>query len=267
MDCGTCFSKYLLCLFNFVILVAGTGVLVFGVWLYADKESLLSVANAIDDKALPQLEFFTEPEMSAYISYVLMAVGGAMFILSILGYCGALRESRCLLGFYGFLLILILILEITAAGMAYFYKDKAEDEVRTLLKTTITSYYSPDNAQENPQTQFLNLIMIKMHCCGVDNYDDFKDSPRFNQSGYVVPPACCFFQDINGNKTLLDPDCPKSPKPENSYFMTGCYETIMQQIKDHMDIVIYVVVGLVVIELLSTFLAFCLCKSLQPFNK
>jgi Tetraspanin family len=36
-------------------------------------------------------------EVIDQLAYVLVAAGGVMFFLSFLGYCGALRESQCLL--------------------------------------------------------------------------------------------------------------------------------------------------------------------------
>lgn len=264
MDCGTCFAKYILCLFNFIIFLGGGTVLAVGVWLYVDKDSFLSVTKAVDYNTLPQLEQLTQPEVVAHISYALMAAGGIIFILSLLGYCGALRESRCLLGFYGFLLVVILVLEITAAGLAYAYMDKAETEVKTFLKDTIENYYTTEKGNENGPTLVWNYLMTEMSCCGVDNYTDFYISDSFKQTGKKVPEACC---KMTSNTTLLDRDCPKSPKIENSFMFTGCYNTIMDRIQEHMNIVIYVVIGIIIVELLSTFLAFCLCKSLEPYDK
>lgn len=42
-------------------------------------------------------QHFTQPAVIEQASYVLIAVGAFMFIVSFLGYCGALRESQCLL--------------------------------------------------------------------------------------------------------------------------------------------------------------------------
>lgn len=40
---------------------------------------------------------FTQPGVIEQVSYVMIAIGGFMFIVSFLGYCGALRESQCML--------------------------------------------------------------------------------------------------------------------------------------------------------------------------
>lgn len=43
------------------------------------------------------LQNFTHPQVIEQMAYVLIVCGAVMFVLSFLGYCGAIRESRCLL--------------------------------------------------------------------------------------------------------------------------------------------------------------------------
>jgi tetraspanin-18 len=40
---------------------------------------------------------FTEPQLIDQTVYLLIAIGVLMFVLGFLGYCGAMRESQCLL--------------------------------------------------------------------------------------------------------------------------------------------------------------------------
>jgi tetraspanin-18 len=40
---------------------------------------------------------FTEPQLIDQSVYILIGIGGLMFFLGFLGYCGAIRESQCLL--------------------------------------------------------------------------------------------------------------------------------------------------------------------------
>lgn len=43
------------------------------------------------------LQKFTQPSVIEQLAYALIVCGAVMFILSFLGYCGAIRESQCLL--------------------------------------------------------------------------------------------------------------------------------------------------------------------------
>ena len=45
-------------------------------------------------------------------AYILLALGGLIFIISFLGYCGAIKESRVLLTTYGIFLIIIFTLQV-----------------------------------------------------------------------------------------------------------------------------------------------------------
>lgn len=42
-------------------------------------------------------QHFTQPAVIEQLAYFLIAIGAIMFFLSFLGYCGAIRESQCLL--------------------------------------------------------------------------------------------------------------------------------------------------------------------------
>ena len=45
-------------------------------------------------------------------AYILIALGAFIFIISFLGYCGAIKESRVLLTAYGIFLIIIFALQV-----------------------------------------------------------------------------------------------------------------------------------------------------------
>ena len=53
-----------------------------------------------------------EPTVIENAAYILIAIGAFIFIISFLGYCGSIKESRVLLTSYGIFLIIIFILEV-----------------------------------------------------------------------------------------------------------------------------------------------------------
>ncbi|KAI9588501.1 hypothetical protein GQX74_004346 [Glossina fuscipes] len=114
-DCGVWIGKYVLCIFNFLFFwrvpvdpvehacyerfiyssgVLGTIVLGIGIWLAVDKASLIALLKMVENEHINQ---FTQPQVIEQLAYVLIAIGGVMFLMSFMGYCGAIRESKCLL--------------------------------------------------------------------------------------------------------------------------------------------------------------------------
>ena len=55
-------------------------------------------------------------------AYILIAAGAFIFIISFLGYCGAIKESRVLLTAYGLFIIIIALLQITAIVLATVFR-------------------------------------------------------------------------------------------------------------------------------------------------
>lgn len=266
LDCGSCCAKYVLCLFNFVCFICGAFVLTLGVWLKLDQKSFIAITQIAENKDVPEFQQFSQPAVISQLAYILIAVGAFLFIVSFLGYCGALQESRCLLNTYGILLLLIILMEVTAVGVALACKGKAETETKKFLKTTITDYYTSPHDKADVVTVMWNYLMAQMSCCGVDDYNDFKTSERFQQGNMTVPTTCCVLEGDFRKFIPKDPNCPYSPSEANSYYKTGCYKTMINWVMDHINWVIYVVVGVVLVELLAMFFAFCLNKSLETYK-
>ncbi|XP_054263946.1 tetraspanin-18-like [Macrosteles quadrilineatus] len=267
LGCGGCFAKYILCLFNFALFLAGGAVLTVGVWLNLDKKSFIAFTKIVESEAqIPEFKHFSQPHVISQLSYILIAAGAFIFLLSFLGYCGALRESRCCLAFYGIMLVLILILEITAAGMAIAYRAKAENETRKFLQNTIQDYYTPQRNKSDAVSLMWNVLMAQMSCCGVDSFEDFEEKFKEENSTQVMPAACCVLEGDYRRFTPKFPNCTQNPSSVNSYYMTGCYKTVLNWVLDHINTVIWVVLAVIFVELFTVFLSFCLCKTLQNYD-
>ncbi|KAF5270384.1 hypothetical protein FQR65_LT05572 [Abscondita terminalis] len=260
-ECGACIAKYLLCGFNFIIFLTGSIILGVGIWLAVDKNSFIALSKVVPSEHLEQ---FTQPTVIEQASYILVVAGAFMFIVSFLGYCGAIRESQCLLTTYGICLIIILILEVTAGGLAAAYKGTAEEETRNFLKTTIKKYYASGNRTDAVSLMW-NHLQAQLSCCGVDNYKDFADAPKWDKTK-VVPESCCVLVD-KGTFKPLSPSCTSYPDASNSYKDRGCFKAALEWIMSHMNILIAVGIGLGLLQLLGIFLSFCLCKSIDGYMK
>ncbi|KAM7358758.1 tetraspanin 66E isoform 2-T5 [Cochliomyia hominivorax] len=237
-DCGVWIGKYVLCIFNFLFFILGTIVLGTGIWLAVDKASLIALLKMVENENINQ---FTQPQVIEQMAYVLIAIGGIMFLLSFLGYCGAIRESRCLL-------------------------STARNESKGFLQSTIAKYYTTSE-HTDAVTLMWNQMMSQFGCCGVVDYRDFETSSGWmsGKGNRTIPEACCRLKDIR-NLIPEDDNCVISPNDTNSFYLKGCYDVFTEWIISHREIIIAVLFGVGVVHLLAIFLAFCLCKSFAKYH-
>ncbi|XP_017892519.1 tetraspanin-18 isoform X2 [Ceratina calcarata] len=247
MGCVSQCAKYFLCFFNFVFFVAGGVALAVGVWLFADSTSFADLVGKLDQSDILNK---TDADVIRVISYILILVGALTFMISFMGYCGAMFESRCLLCVYGVLILVVLILECIVVGLAFGLKGDAEQTTREFLKSTI-KYYASNVDKTETVTVAWDGMMTQLHCCGVDDYLDFRESLNWTSTDKIVPEACCMKE--NGN--LKDQLCPISPSANNSYFKDGCYSALIRTIEENAAIVIGIAAGLAFIEILVIILA------------
>ncbi|XP_035743700.1 tetraspanin-1-like isoform X2 [Vespa mandarinia] len=247
MGCASQCAKYFLCFFNFVFFVAGGAALTVGIWLFADRNSFTNLIAKLDQSDILTK---TDADVIRMMSYILIIAGALTFIVSFLGYCGAMFESRCLLCVYGVLLLLVLVLESVVVGLAFGLKGDAEKGTQSFLKSTI-KYYAASVDQTETVTVAWDGIMTQLHCCGVESYLDFHESTNWTTTNKVVPESCC----IKENGELKDRSCPLNPTSSNSYYQTGCYKAILTAIEENAVIVIGVAAGLALVEILVIILA------------
>merc|ERR1719184_525180 len=88
------------------------------------------------------LKEFVEPAVIEQAAYILIALGAFIFIISFLGYCGAIKESRVLLTAYAIFLIIIFALQVTLILLCTMYKSHADHHSKGFLKSTLAKYYT-----------------------------------------------------------------------------------------------------------------------------
>jgi len=271
-DCGATCAKYALCVFNFIFFVVGASVLCVGVWLIADGDSFIQATklNSVlyDEESKIIAQNFSEPDVMSQVAYILMAIGTFIFIVSFLGYCGAIKESRVLLTAYALFLIIIFVLQVTAISLAAAYQHQADHQTRVILRQNINEYYGNSN-HRNPVTIGWDLVMSKMDCCGVNNFTDFQTARLFNQqnrddkNNVVVPAACCILDPDHPPGVFIpaDENCQKTPTTTNSYKDKGCLNKFAYLVRENLNLVIVTVVGVAALQLLGIIFAFCVCKA------
>ena len=142
------------CIFTtYNVLATIFGLLVVGVaaWLAADKISFFTELKLVDNNVR---EEFKDISVIDYGAFILIGIGVAIVIQSILGCTGTIlgccrkRSARTYLIVYGSLVALVIICEIVAAVLVlYVYKDQIGEEAKKFMETTLGDYRQPSPGQ------------------------------------------------------------------------------------------------------------------------
>jgi len=115
--------RFTLIIANCLLALLGLLLLAGGVWRIVDDGSLREVANEIRDtqewdevkNGVDGLEEAVKEAAShKYFNYALLAMGGVTLLVALFGFCGAKKESQCLLTLYSICVFIILLLQIAA---------------------------------------------------------------------------------------------------------------------------------------------------------
>ncbi|KFQ71009.1 Tetraspanin-1, partial [Phaethon lepturus] len=218
MGCFT-FIKVMMILFNLAIFLGGGTLLGVGIWVTVDGQSFLDIFGALSSSVLQVVN----------VSYFLIVIGAILLVLGFLGCCGAQKESKCLLMMFFSVVLIIFIAEIAAAVVALVYTGLAE----TLLTAVVTPLLKEKYGADKSFTQIWNVTMREVHCCGLNNYTDFTDSPWHKEQG-TYPEPCL----VAG---LLPHLC--------GCLLQGCFNQILEEIKTNAGVVGGVAAGIAALEI------------------
>ncbi|KAK2908317.1 hypothetical protein Q8A73_009390 [Channa argus] len=150
------------------------------------------------------------------VGFFCIAIGALLLVLlGLLGFCGAHKESRCLLLTFSSIILIMFFAEVAAAVVARYGTDAV-------------------------LTKIWNSTMTELRCCGFTNYTDFVGSTFEKENGGVLPSSCC-----RTNSTT----CSRDDAALSG--VQGCCKLILQIIKDHGNIMGSVAAGIGLLEIAS----------------
>merc|ERR1712117_914538 len=97
--------RFTLIIANSLLALLGLLLLAGGVWRIVDE-----VKKGVDGLE----EAVREAASHKYFNYALLAMGGVTLLVALFGFCGAKKESQCLLSLYSICVFIILLLQIAA---------------------------------------------------------------------------------------------------------------------------------------------------------
>lgn len=257
MGCCESVSRALLILFNFIFWLCGATVLGIGIWFLVDKN--------ISDK-IEIVQINSGDPYFKYAAYLFIAFGGFVFIVGFAGMCGAIRASKCLLGFYIFFVLLVIFAEIAAAILLILYKIEIEDKITQLLQDNIKKRYTSDQTVRSGW----DITQLEFDCCGAVGPDDYFNI-TFNPTivGQNVPLTCCVLTNKaeaveNPSKAtaLNTTQCFAKPRNDTFIHQKGCTSSLKDWAVKYSAIIIGIGIGIAVLEIFSIFWACCFCRTI-----
>ncbi|XP_069128333.1 tetraspanin-18B-like isoform X1 [Argopecten irradians] len=260
--------------YNVFLLVLGSGVLAVGVWL------LVKDYNSREISAIVGSRLFE------YLTYGLTAGGGAVAILAFCGCCGTMRQDKFVLGFYGSVLTIVILMLFTGFALGIMFRSELQEDLTEHFKTSIIKHYGVDverNSFNRLVTDAWDAMQRTFQCCGAVGDEDslfswaifklhsdwYAVEMRDKQNRPYVPESCC----VTGMSKL---DCQGLGKirrgfpvkgPGQSYvseandalLKKGCYDRALDYIENNSMYITIVAGAVPLLLIVGMIISFYLC--------
>lgn len=203
-----------------------------------------------------RFEHATEDKFGATPAGVII-IGAFMLIVASIGIWGIIRKSKCLTGFYGAALIIVLLAQIIAIVAPIVATDDAEKVLEKAGYKTIQEW----DGEKGQIAKSWNSIQTNLNCCGVRSFDDWANATSFQTeankladvtAAVAVPDSCCVKFEKNCGLVWTEASQIKD---------TGCMVEIESWVKGHVAVICGSLGALCFVELIAMIISFHLVKT------
>lgn len=216
LDPATAYMKYIIFTINFIIWAMGAAILGIAIWIRADSDFW---------------EYHQSLQIPQYYQacYVAIALGTVILIIGFFGCCGAALDSPCMLFTYFVIMVVVVLLELTAAGLVWKHGDG--DKFQKFLTDSIKFQIDKAVGGDGVSYRFVDLLQLHLECCGGYDKNDYHLD--------YIPQSC-------------------SSDRTNNVFIHGCGENIRRYLEQKAGTIGGVALGLVLVQILSLIFTGCL---------
>ncbi|XP_030573818.1 tetraspanin-1-like [Drosophila novamexicana] len=162
MGCGAGLVKFLLILFNVLCLICGATLAILGALMVLDIKDVSYTKELLTVNS---------------VSIVTLVLGTLVFIISLLGCCGALCGQPCQLRAYSLVMLILFVCQITFVIYVWteFYA----------IRTHVVSFVKIVWKQRETDGILLHRLERQLKCCGMNGFMDYI------KNGEHLPASCC----------------------------------------------------------------------------
>jgi len=157
------------------------------------------------------LDFITGRYLESAVFILVMGI--VVIIVSAIGFYAAHQFHYCMMTTFLSLMVLAILCELIAAVTTFALNGEKSHEMgmRKKLKESLEMYGSSTSPE---QTAAWDQIQTELHCCGLNDVNDFSSSTFTSQMGHL-PRSCCgpLQLDRNQEPEKCKPDTPSRYKP------------------------------------------------------
>ncbi|XP_031700083.1 CD63 antigen-like [Anarrhichthys ocellatus] len=229
--CTFCSVKCCFVFFNLLFLASGVALIIIGV----QEHSTYSLLGAFALQSLSK------------IAIVLIAVGVAITLVSVLGDLGAFFNNKSMVSCFICILIIIIILEILTGAVFYVFGKRTVLKMKSAIDNkaqTVIHDYSPEKRHA------IDKIQEKFRCCGAHGPSDWSSSVGWEDHD-AVPDSCC---------VVKSPECGKDKEKAHA---KGCVRAIEIFMLKNLLWVAVVCIGLGVTEVLGIVAGVLFCLNIK----
>ncbi|XP_068675064.1 CD151 antigen-like [Montipora capricornis] len=239
--CNIVCMKTLFFVFNFIFWLAGIGILAVGIWIMVFKSDYKSILDS---------------DMYVIVPGLMIAAGGVVIIVAVVGCLGAVKENRFFLISFLVMVTLIFALELTIGILAWVYSSKINEEIQTTIKDKIDQQYGV-NADV---TISIDKLQRENKCCGDTGGKSWNNTAwqRDQQSqgkNNIVPDSCCKTETAG---------CGKRDHPSNINDK-GCLTQVEEFFRHHFTLLAIVGIGAACIQLIGIFVTVCVLRFVEEY--
>ncbi|CAB1456207.1 unnamed protein product [Pleuronectes platessa] len=229
----TCLKTFLIS-YSLIFWFTGVILLAVGVWGKVSLEDYLALAS----------------EESTNAPYVLIGTGATIVIFGLFGCFATCRGSPWMLKLYAMFLIWVFLAELVAGISGFIFRHEIKAKLGSAYENAVKNYNSTDGGSSS---KAVDAIQITLHCCGVKNFTDWRDTAYYQEKG--VPASCCKDNTKCSPETLKDLD-----KAESEVYTTGCFAKVTSTMEANLGIIAGISFGIAFFQLIGIFLACCLSR-------
>ncbi|XP_076463124.1 CD82 antigen-like [Babylonia areolata] len=262
--CYKC-MKYTLVAFNLIVLFIGGTVLGLGIFTLVTEYGVAEMTSILGS------------DLYKAGTYLLIAGGCITVLISFFGCCGAMMESRCLLGLYFGVMLVLTIFFIAVCIIGFVFRKNITGHLQREVETNLIYKYGTDIGV----TEHWDRVQRELKCCGVSgdkssntSWAIYKQQSHWfrDQTGtskMQVPFSCCkpdsnlemcVGRENNDNRPPKEgPPLNDTMEPNDALYKEGCYDKLDDFLDRNALVIGGVALAALFVMALGVIFSICLC--------